>query len=46
MSWIYKFEPLISPIDKAIGFVYLIAFEDGNRYVGKKSLFSHRKRLV
>ena len=30
--------------DNAYGFVYIISFEDGSFYIGKKNLFSYKKR--
>ena len=35
---------LYSPPEGFYGFVYMIEFENGNRYIGKKAFFSKRKR--
>lgn len=36
MTWLYKNEELTEIPDGYIGFVYLITFPDGRKYIGKK----------
>lgn len=45
--WIYNNEPLTEPIEKAIGFVYLITnLTNGKKYIGKKLFhFSKTKQV-
>lgn len=44
MDWIKDGEEVVSPPNKAIGFVYVIEFNSGDKYLGKKNLYSRRKR--
>jgi hypothetical protein len=44
MDW-YKDNKIVSTApDKATGFIYVIQFVNGDKYLGKKNLFSIRKR--
>lgn len=43
-DWHYQGQPLLSPPDGAVGFVYLIEnTTNGKRYIGKKQFYSTRK---
>ena len=44
--WEYKGEEVHEVPEGAIGFVYLITFSNGDRYIGKKSMFSTRRIKV
>ena len=44
MNWFKDGEEVAYPPNKAIGFVYVIEFNSGDKYLGKKNLFSTRKR--
>ena len=47
MVWLYKGHPVteVSDMPKDVhGFVYCVKTEDGKKYIGKKTLFSNRKR--
>lgn len=44
MDWIKDGEEVLVPYKKAIGFVYVIEFNNGDKYLGKKNLYSIRKR--
>jgi len=44
MDWIFKGITVGTPPNDFVGFIYLIHFEDGTKYIGKKNFFSHRKR--
>lgn len=44
MNWRYCTRDFTVPPKGFIGFTYLIEFEDGKRYIGKKNFFSKRKR--
>ena len=44
MNWTEDgFETFVVP-SKAIGFIYMIEFNNGDKYLGKKNLYSKRKR--
>lgn len=47
-DWIYEIggKPvnLKVPPQGYVGFVYMIIFDDGKRYIGKKNFWTHRKR--
>ena len=44
MNWFRDEEEVVNPPKKAIGFVYMIEFNSGDKYLGKKNLYSRRKR--
>lgn len=46
IPWKYKGKEIIEVPEGAIGFVYLITFTDGDKYIGKKNLFSTRRIKV
>ena len=46
MTWKYKRKNLTEVPEGAEGFVYLITYTDGKRYLGKKSFWSRRRTKV
>lgn len=48
MEWIYEINgkkaKLRTPPLGAVGFVYIIVFADGQKYIGKKNFWTNRKR--
>jgi|TARA_R110000737_G_C14456559_1_gene464132 hypothetical protein len=44
MDWFKDGEEVLVPQGNAIGFVYVIEFNNGDKYLGKKNLYSKRKR--
>ena len=44
MDWFKDGEEVVMPPGKSIGFVYVIEFNSGDKYLGKKNLYSRRKR--
>jgi len=44
MNWKYKNIEFNEAPNGYVGFIYMIKFEDGKRYIGKKNFFSLRKR--
>lgn len=44
MDWFKHGEEVFIHPNKAIGFVYVIEFNSGDKYLGKKNLYSRRKR--
>ena len=45
-TWEYKGNPVYEVPEGAIGFVYLITFANGEKYIGKKNFFSTRRTKV
>lgn len=43
-EWYKLGDYIIEPPKGYIGFIYEIVFEDGERYIGKKNFYTHRKR--
>jgi len=46
MTWEYQGNPITKPLDKAEGFIYLIYFKDGTKYLGKKSFWARRRKAI
>lgn len=46
VEWHYEGVPLQEIPDGAIGFIYLITFDSGEMYIGKKNFFSTRRVAV
>jgi hypothetical protein len=46
IPWTYKDKPVDIPPESSVAFVYLMQFEDGTKYIGKKQLTSKRKVKV
>ena len=44
MNWFKDDKEVVKPPSKVIGFVYVIEFNNGDKYLGKKNLYSKRKR--
>jgi len=46
MNWKLNGEDLLEVPEGAEGFVYLITYSDGTKYVGKKSFWSRRRKKI
>lgn len=46
IPWHYKGKPVAEHPKDAVAFVYLLVFEDGSKYVGKKGLVSTRRKKL
>ena len=46
IQWTYNGEPVNTHPEGAVAFVYYLEFKDGMKYVGKKNLFSVRKKKL
>jgi hypothetical protein len=46
LNWIYEGQKVTEVPEGAEGFIYIIHFSDGTKYLGKKSFWSRRKTAV
>lgn len=46
IPWHYNGKPVDKHPEDAVAFVYLLIFEDGSSYIGKKSLVSTRRKKL